>query len=65
MKTENKSEHKCSNCGVKLTQYEISDNLFAGVIIGDYVCYSCQEFEEKTDDDDELFGYPDHDNLEY
>lgn len=52
--------HKCSECGNKLTQYEIADNIYANISEKNYICYSCQsDIEETENDDDERTPYED------
>jgi|WetSurMetagenome_2_1015567.scaffolds.fasta_scaffold496174_2 hypothetical protein len=46
-------DYTCCECGHKLTQYEVSDNIYAGTDPRDYICYSCQTYIDDMDDDDE------------
>ncbi len=55
--------HNCHECGNKLTQYEISDNLCVGVKEIDYICYSCQSEDLLGEDD--FDEYEDLDNNLY
>lgn len=60
MSADNKA--KCCKCDGKLSQYELSDNVYAGLTEKEYVCYACQfltdvdeilENEITFDDDEE------------
>lgn len=52
-------KHNCHQCGHTLTQYEVADNIYAGIDDRDYVCYSCQSEIEDIEDDDEPTPYED------
>lgn len=48
---------KCSECGGKLSQYELSDNVYAGLPETEYICYACQTFiADEKDEDEEYFN---------
>lgn len=49
--------HKCCECGYKLTQYEISDNLYVGVQEINYICYSCQSLMDQADEEDDNHNF--------
>lgn len=49
--------HHCYECGNKLTQYEVADNIYASINEKDYVCYSCQSEIEDIEEDDEQTSY--------
>jgi len=42
-------EHKCSECERKLTNYEISDNIYVGNQENSYICYNCQAPVEEDE----------------
>lgn len=49
---------KCSDCGGTLSQYELADNIYAGIDESLYICYSCQseiqvDGQLNLDDDEE------------
>lgn len=45
---------KCCVCSGNLSQWEISDNVYAGVDEVEYICYGCQAaLMEESDDDEE------------
>lgn len=49
---------KCCQCGGKLTQYELADNIYAGLSENEYICYACQTdvdgiLEDETNNDDD------------
>lgn len=52
---------KCCECGGKLSTYELVDNIYAGLIEKEYICYACQSnveeiLKEDTNFDDEDEG---------
>ena len=56
MNAENKCI--CSECGNILTGYELADNIYAGLEVGELICYSCQpalrtDLDEDYEDDRE------------
>lgn len=42
---------KCCECGNKLSQYELSDNIYAGLTENEYICYACQSNVDEVLDD--------------
>lgn len=49
---------QCSVCATKLTQYELSDNIYLGLSEISYICYSCQTISEPEND----LNYDDEDD---
>lgn len=48
---------KCRECNGKLTQNEVSDNIYAGNTEAEYICYKCQSEDiedENVDESDDV-----------